>query len=85
MIMTEYSLFAMELWNYENKFLILDIDLDFRAPEMGIQEYEKTISRVRQLISLPTVWCITIATSPTYIDQMRALQILHDLLDTAIE
>ena len=45
--------------------IILDIDLDFRAPEMSIQEYEKTITQVRKLIFSPQVQCITIATSPT--------------------
>ncbi len=59
---------------------ILDIDLDFRAPEMGIQDYDKTIKQVRNMIFHPQTKVITIATSPTYIEQDLALQILHDIL-----
>ena len=81
MILTEYSLWhcvgeKVRQW----QGIILDIDLDFRAPEMGIQAYDTTINQVRQLFSLPQVKCITIATSPTYIEQERALEILHDLM-----
>lgn len=80
MILTEYSL--LKFWILNSEFsIILDIDLDFRAPEMSIQEYEKTITMVRKLIDLPQVWCVTIATSPTYIDQKKALEILHDIVD----
>lgn len=81
MILTEYQL--LEFYNFRdliNFTTIIDIDLDFRAPEMGIEQYNQTISRVRNLISSPSVWCVTIATSPTYIDQQRALEILTDIV-----
>ena len=48
---------------------------------MGIEYYYQTIKKIRQIIDLPDVGCITIATSPTYIHQQRALQVLHDILD----
>ncbi len=81
MILSEYSLLDYDIATLDNHSVILDIDLDFRAPEMGIEYYYQTIKKVRQLIALPDVGCITIATSPTYIHQQRALQVLHDLLD----
>lgn len=80
MIMTEYTLLEYDIKKIEKKSsIILDIDLDFRAPEMSIQEYKKTISLVRKIISLPQVGCITLATSPTYIDQEKVMLILQDL------
>lgn len=82
MIMTEYSMLQYDILHCDDfSSIILDIDLDFWAQEMGIEWYEKTINQVRKLMVLPQVWSITIATSPTYIDQQRALQILHDLID----
>ncbi len=79
MILTEYGLLNYDSWRLSLS-TILDIDLDFRAPEMSIQAYEKTINQVRKFMFLPQIWCITIATSPTYIDQERALEVLRDLL-----
>lgn len=81
MILSEYALLNYDMWSISSKSLIVDIDLDFRAPEMGIEYYYQTIKKIRQLIDLPDVGCITIATSPTYIHQQRALQVLHDVLD----
>ncbi|HRX64106.1 MAG TPA: UPF0489 family protein [Candidatus Absconditabacterales bacterium] len=57
---------------------ILDIDLDFRSPEMSIQEYDKTIKITRELIQNSRV--VTIATSPYFLDQNLAIRILKDLL-----
>lgn len=79
MVLTEYSLLQLSILN-SLRSIILDIDLDFRAPEMSIQEYEKTITQVRKLIFSPQVHCITIATSPTYINQLRALEVMNDLI-----
>lgn len=81
MILSEYALLDYDIWSISSQSLIVDIDLDFWAPEMGIEYYYQTIKKVRQLIALPDVHCITIASSPTYIHQQRALQVLHDLLD----
>ena len=80
MILTEYSLLQPYNFTSLQPWTILDIDLDFRAPEMSIEHYSQTIHRVKKLISLPQIQCITIATSPTYIDQKRALEILRDIL-----
>lgn len=81
LILSEYKLLHENHINSINDTsIILDIDLDFRAPEMSIQAYKETIHRVRKLLLNPKVQCITIATSPTYIDQTLALQILDDLL-----
>lgn len=81
-ILTEYSL---ERFSFANiswwDSYILDIDLDFRAPEMSISDYNTTLSQVRSLIASEQVWCVTIASSPTYIAPELALQVLHDLLD----
>jgi hypothetical protein len=84
MILTEYSLLQFKsslqpTWNSLFSY-ILDIDLDFWAPEMGIEYYYQTIKKVKELISLPHIRCITIATSPTYIHQQRALEVLRDLM-----
>lgn len=82
MILSEYSLLQFEFSTLDSQsWIVVDIDLDFRAPEMGIEYYYQTIKKVRQLIDLPDVRCITIATSPTYIHQQRALQVLRDLLE----
>ncbi len=61
--------------------IIVNIDLDFRAPEMSIEHYAQTIKKVRQLIASHQVKCITIATSPAFIDQDRALEVLRDIMD----
>lgn len=82
-VRSEYSLIHLEetkLPNHQNANL-LDIDLDFRAPEMSIEQYEQTIKKVRELIALSNTKCITIATSPAFIDQTRALEVLRDIVE----
>ena len=59
--------------------MILDIDLDFRAPEMSIEKFDETIRITRQMIHDADL--VTIATSPMFLDQSRALLLLHHLLD----
>jgi hypothetical protein len=54
---------------------ILNLDLDFFAPEMDFIDEEKKIRLIRNL--LPKVKCVTIATSPYFIDQCIALEKLH--------
>lgn len=61
-----------------DKLIIVDIDLDFRAPEMGISNMTKTIKQVQSIINHADL--ITIASSPYFIDQHLALSILHQLL-----
>ncbi len=81
-VRSEYSLLHFHETNSPNhqNAKILNIDLDFRAPEMSIEHYSQTIKKVRELIASPEVKCITIATSPAFIDQDRALEILRDII-----
>ena len=88
-INTEYSLINSKFsfschseWNEESKKenskqTILDIDLDFRAPEMSIEKYQETISITKKLIQNSGV--VTIATSPYFLDQNLAIKIIQDL------
>src|SRR5690606_29092705 len=57
---------------------ILDIDLDFFAPEMSYIDE----ARVQRFIEahLPTTTLITVATSPFFIDQARAIAVLHRIV-----
>jgi len=58
MILTEYSLLQFSPTFSDPQppsTIVLDIDLDFRAPEMGIEQYHRTIQKIKQLISLPAV------------------------------
>jgi len=57
---------------------ILDIDIDFRHPDMNIEKYQETIDKTRELISKAKL--VTIATSPFFIDQNLAIQITKELL-----
>ena len=74
-INTEYKLLSFQ--TNENDF-ILDIDLDFRAPEMSIEKYLETIEKTKELISKSRV--VTIATSPYFLNQSLAFKICKDLL-----
>lgn len=57
---------------------VLNIDLDFFAPEMDFIDETKKIRLIKNL--LPRVGCITIATSPFFIDQKRAIEALHKII-----
>ena len=74
-INTEYKLLNFQ--TKENN-VILDIDLDFRAPEMSIEKYSETIEKAKNLISKSRV--VTIATSPYFLNQSLAFKICKDLL-----
>jgi hypothetical protein len=65
----------------ENPY-ILDIDIDFWAPEMGIEEFDRSIEKTRQLIAGASI--VTIATSPCFIDQERAVEIVRLLFSLNI-
>lgn len=69
-----------KLLNHETgkKDLILDIDLDFWAPEMSIEKYTDTIQKTKNLISNSRV--VTIATSPYFLDQDIAIRLCKELL-----
>jgi len=74
-INTEYKLLHFQ--TYEDN-LVLDIDLDFRAPEMSIEKYPDSIAKVKNLISKSRV--VTIATSPYFLDQNLSIRICNELL-----
>lgn len=57
---------------------ILDIDLDFWVPEMGIVQFNATIEKIKNLIVSARV--VTIATSPYFMDQSRALEVLRMII-----
>lgn len=58
---------------------ILDIDLDFRHPNMWIEEYKQSIQITKNLISQASL--VTIATSPYFLDQTLAIKILKDIFN----
>lgn len=74
-INTEYKLLN---FTTEEANLVLDIDLDFRAPEMSIEKYSKTIKKTKELILKSRV--VTIATSPYFLDQQLAIELCKELL-----
>ena len=56
---------------------ILDIDCDFWAPEMLNTHRPQTINKVRDMMRYAEM--VTIATSPYFIDQQQAIDIIHQL------
>lgn len=75
-IRSEYKLLTFENL-YKN--YILDIDLDFRAEEMSIEKFNDTINKTKNLI--PSAKVVTIATSPYFLPQEKAINLLHLILD----
>jgi len=73
-IRTEYKLLNFSIPNFD---FILDIDLDFWSPEMSIECFEKTITKVKSLIKKASL--VTIATSPYFIEQDYAISIVEKL------
>jgi hypothetical protein len=73
-ILSEYALKHIEM---PIKPYILDIDLDFWAPEMGNQ-LSFSLPLVQQLIKKAV--CVTIATSPYFLKQERAIALVKDML-----
>lgn len=64
--------------NFQTRNKILNIDLDFFAPELGYIDFNKAKRFIRE--HTKTASLITIATSPFFIDQERALRILRQLV-----
>ena len=58
---------------------ILDIDLDFWDPKMGIQDYKWTLYKVKKLMGNAIL--VTIATSPYFLDQEYAIDLAKSLLE----
>ena len=75
MVTSEDALRDLRFAARRNK--ILNIDLDFFAPEMSYVDYALAQRFIEA--HLPTASLITIATSPFFIDQARAIGRLRDL------
>lgn len=73
-IRTEYS---FKHFQALQSSYILDIDLDFFAPEMWIN-FQKSIPKLQKLINNANL--VTIATSPYFLDQNLAISMLNQLL-----
>ncbi|MBI5422040.1 UPF0489 family protein [Candidatus Peregrinibacteria bacterium] len=58
--------------------LILNIDLDFWAPEMGYIDRKLSLGKTREWMGRADL--ITIATSPFFIDQALAIKVLGELM-----
>ncbi|CAH2211778.1 peptide arginase family protein [Tepidibacter aestuarii] len=57
--------------------IVLDIDLDIFSKDMEYIDYDLKISKIRELINKSNV--ITIATSPFFINQEYAINVLKDI------
>jgi hypothetical protein len=62
----------------EAQNLILDIDMDFFAPELDFIDYKSKVNLCRRCVENAAV--VTIATSPFFIDQELAVMRLKDLM-----
>lgn len=58
---------------------ILNLDLDFFAPEMDYIDFDRTREFID--VHVPSASLITVATSPFFIDQSRAIGYLRKLMD----
>ncbi len=58
---------------------ILNIDLDFWAPEMDYIPRQKSLSLVKKWMEQADL--VTFATSPFFIEQTRAIEVLHALFE----
>ncbi len=76
-VTSEVSLNDEQFFDTKNK--ILNIDLDFFAPELDYIDFNKAKHFISE--HAKTASLITIATSPFFIDQERALKILRKLYE----
>ena len=75
-VRSEYGLLHFEVLK---KAYILDIDLDFWEDRMGIEALDATLQKTKNLIASAKL--VTVATSPYFLDQSKALELIHQLLD----
>lgn len=75
-IRSEAKLEEIASFDLEGMQYILDIDIDFFAHEFHTDSKIKLIKKL-----MPGASLITIATSPSFIDQKVALELVHKLLD----
>ncbi|MEI6672846.1 MAG: hypothetical protein WCL02_06015 [bacterium] len=76
-IRSEYALHNIQKLNFLEYNYIIDIDIDFWEGKTD-KEIQTDISIIKTLIK--NACLITIATSPYFIDQKRALEIIHMML-----
>lgn len=73
------SMESFEKKEHDNSNMILDIDLDFFSPDMAYISDDYKVEFIRNLI--PQAKVITIATSPFFIEQKKALHFLREISD----
>ena len=82
-IRSEEALEKYNSWAYENveqrRSIILNLDLDFFEPELDYIDYDLKKQVILDIAKKADL--ITICTSPFFIDQERALDVLKDLFD----
>jgi hypothetical protein len=61
------------------KVNVVDVDLDIFAPELDYIDSNIKIGKIRKFINQNDF--ITIATSPFFMDQDKAIQIIHEIFD----
>jgi hypothetical protein len=66
--------------NGRTRSTILNIDLDFFAPEMAYIDFDRARDFIYAWLSVASL--VTIATSPYFIDQQLAIEALHRLVGT---
>ncbi len=57
--------------------VVLDLDLDFFAPEMDYIDRDLKISQIKRW--LPRARCVTVATSPFFMDQEKAIALIREI------
>jgi len=82
-VKSEFDLFTFDVEEFkaglDGKKLILDIDLDFWAPGMDIEKLDESFEKVKKMMKLADL--VTIATSPYFLDQKLAIDLLYKLFE----
>jgi hypothetical protein len=76
---SEDAMDSFDVETAEKQGIILDLDLDFFAPELDYIPAEKKISFIRVLLKKASL--VTVATSPFFIETDLALKYLHRIFD----
>ena len=76
-IRSEHALHNIEKLDFQNYNYILDIDVDFRENKSQ-QEMQSDFLIIRKLVD--SVCLITIATSPYFMNQKKAIEIIKKML-----
>jgi len=76
-IRTDYALHHFDISTVQQPNIIVDIDVDFRE-QKSPQEMESDFEIIRNLVD--NICLITIATSPYFMDQQKAIELVKNLL-----